>query len=97
VLTGEELFDWLALRRVHQGSVAMAGSCYLDNGRPVPCYLPVPLSRLIETGLLEAVEMNPCWARIVATASGRARYHELNPRAVVPMFSRWPSQGDSPE
>lgn len=38
-LTGTELLDWIALRRVHEDGVEMRGSEYVGWGRKVPCYI----------------------------------------------------------
>lgn len=52
-LTGTELLDWIALRRVYEGGVAMHGSEHLDRGRKVPCYLPDAFCRLADAELSE--------------------------------------------
>ncbi len=82
-LHNTDLFEWIALRRADTGSVSMAGRCYVDSGRPAPCYLPTTFDRLIEAGLLELVEQHPGRARVVLTALGRTRFDELNRRVAV--------------
>ncbi|MGH3915669.1 MAG: hypothetical protein ACRDTC_20015 [Pseudonocardiaceae bacterium] len=79
-LTGPELLDWIALRRVYQGSVAMLGAHYLDHGRKVPCFLPETFGRLDDTELTRVLEPDhPGGLRRVAiTSQGRVRYQELN-------------------
>jgi len=79
-LTGTELLDWIALRRVCQGGVAMLGSHYLDHGQRVPCFLPEAFRRLADaklTGLLNPDHPGGL-RRVVITLTGRARYQELS-------------------
>lgn len=79
-LAGIELLDWLALRRVGEGGVAMLGSHYLDRGRRVPCFLPEALRRLAEGKLTELLDSDSPGGlrRVVITSRGRARYRELS-------------------
>ncbi|MGH3938387.1 MAG: hypothetical protein ACRDTG_07080, partial [Pseudonocardiaceae bacterium] len=81
-LTGTELLDWLALRRVCEGGVAMLGSRYLDRGRRVPCFLPKAFRRLADAELTELLESSSAGGlrRVVITSRGRARYQELSIR-----------------
>ncbi|MGH3937131.1 MAG: hypothetical protein ACRDTG_00620 [Pseudonocardiaceae bacterium] len=78
-LTGTELLDWIALRRVSEGGVALHGPEHLDHGRKMPGYLPDAFSRLATAELIEARDPDfpggPC--RLVLTLSGRERYQEL--------------------
>ncbi|MGH3939138.1 MAG: hypothetical protein ACRDTG_10990 [Pseudonocardiaceae bacterium] len=79
-LTGPELLDWIALRRVSEGGVTMLGAHYLDHGQRVPCYLPEAVRRLADAELTELLDPNhPGGAqRVVITSRGRTRYQELN-------------------
>ncbi|MGH3928390.1 MAG: hypothetical protein ACRDTF_00255 [Pseudonocardiaceae bacterium] len=79
-LTGPELLDWIALRRVYQGGVAMLGSHYLDHGQRVPCYLPEACRRLADAELIELLDPDYPGGlrRVVITSHGRARYQELS-------------------
>ncbi|MGH3938992.1 MAG: hypothetical protein ACRDTG_10215 [Pseudonocardiaceae bacterium] len=79
LLTGLDLLEWIALRRVHEGGVALHGSQYLHWGQKVPCYLPEVFDRLVETGLTEALEpgCSSGLCRVVPTFRGHDRYQEL--------------------
>lgn len=78
-LTGTDLLDWIALRRICEGYVAMFGSEYFDHGRRVPCYLPEVFGRLAEAELTELRDADFPGGRrgIVLTPLGRDRYHDL--------------------
>ncbi|MGH8571613.1 MAG: hypothetical protein ACREX8_03425, partial [Gammaproteobacteria bacterium] len=77
-LSGAELVEWIALRRVCGGGVAMVGGSWFDLGRLVPCYLPDTLDGLRRDGLIALTEVDE-WGlrRAAATLAGRARYVEL--------------------
>ncbi|MGH3912303.1 MAG: hypothetical protein ACRDTC_02655 [Pseudonocardiaceae bacterium] len=78
-LTGTELLDCIALRRVRGGGVALHGSGHLDQGRRMPCYLPDVFRRLAEMELTEL--LSPDYSagprRVVLTPRGQVRYREL--------------------
>jgi len=77
-LTGTGLVDWIALRRVREGGVAIHGSGYVDHGRRVPCYLPEAFDRLAEAGLTDLRDADyPGQRGVVLTPRGRIRYQEL--------------------
>ncbi|MGH3937802.1 MAG: hypothetical protein ACRDTG_04080 [Pseudonocardiaceae bacterium] len=78
-LTGTELLDWIALRRVHEGGVAMHGSVYVHWGRKVPCYLPEVFGRLVETELAELLDVDCSEElhRMTLTSPGLARFRGL--------------------
>ncbi|MGH3938799.1 MAG: hypothetical protein ACRDTG_09195 [Pseudonocardiaceae bacterium] len=80
LLIGLDLLEWIALRRVHEGGVALHGSEYLHWGRKVPCYLPEGFSRLVETGLTELLDpgCSSGLRRIAPTSRGQERYRELS-------------------
>ncbi|MGH3899955.1 MAG: hypothetical protein ACRDTA_17295 [Pseudonocardiaceae bacterium] len=79
-LTGVELLDWIALRRVSEGGVALHGLEHLDHGRKMPCYLPDAFRRLAAAGLTEVGDPDfpggP--SRVVLTPHGRGRHQELS-------------------
>ena len=79
-LTGTELLDWIALKRVRQGGVAVLGSHYLDHGRRVPCFLPEAFRRLADAGLTELLDSSLPGGlhRVVITLGGQSRYQELS-------------------
>jgi len=85
-LTGTELLDWLALRRVNEGGVARHGSEYVHWGRKVPCYLPEVFGRLVETELTDLLEVN-CEGlrRMVLTSRGRDHYQRLSSKRGLPV------------
>lgn len=74
-----ELVEWIALRRVCGGGVAMIGGRYFDGGRRVPCYLPDTLDGLARAGLIALADID-AWGlrRVAPTRDGRTRYRELS-------------------
>lgn len=72
-LTGTELLDCIALRRVHGGGVALYGSVHRDQGRRMPCYLPAAFGRLADAELTEL--LSPGYSgglrRVVLTPRGK--------------------------
>lgn len=84
-LQAGELTEWIALRRVCAGGVALLGSRYLDLGRPVPGYLDGPLAELHGAGLVALADVDR-WLlrRVVPTRTGRARYGELSAKRRAP-------------
>lgn len=80
-LTGPELLDWIGLRRVHEGGVALRGSGYVEWGRKVPCYLPEVFGRLAEAELTDLLDVDCAGLRrVVLTPCGGDRYQELTVR-----------------
>ncbi|MGH3913362.1 MAG: hypothetical protein ACRDTC_08130 [Pseudonocardiaceae bacterium] len=79
-LSGVELVERIALRRVGGGGVVMLGAHYLDHGRKVPCYLPEVFGRLADTGLTALLDPDHPGGlrRVVITSPGRVRYQELS-------------------
>lgn len=82
-LTGTDLTDFLALRRMcaHPDSrVDRVENQYVENGRPVLPFLADGLTALIEVGHLTLGEPDPGSAArrpLLITAVGRARYEQL--------------------
>lgn len=73
------LYEWIALRRVHEGGTAKSAGAYLDHGRPIPGYLTTVFDWLILTGLVTVAEGDPLWElrRLSLTDFGQARYMTL--------------------
>lgn len=93
-LSGTDLMDFLALRRVcgHPGGsrVRQVADQYVDNERPVLPFLADGLAALVEVGHLALGEPDPsCGGTcpVLVTASGRARYEHLCDRQGVPAYS----------
>ncbi|MGH3907141.1 MAG: hypothetical protein ACRDTE_23640 [Pseudonocardiaceae bacterium] len=85
-LSGSELIDWIALRRVCGGGVVMLCGRYVDHGRPVPGYLDEPLAGLSRAGLIALADIDTWGQRRVApTLDGRARYVELSAKRAAPI------------
>lgn len=85
-LSGSELIDWIALRRVCGGGVVMLCGRYVDHGRPVPGYLDEPLAGLSRAGLIALADIDTWGQRRVApTLDGRARYVELSAQRAAPI------------
>ncbi|MGH3931875.1 MAG: hypothetical protein ACRDTF_18090 [Pseudonocardiaceae bacterium] len=86
-LTGEDLFVWLALRRVEYRRLTEVGGRYLDHGRPVSCFLPDVLDDLIQAGVLVLGDPDPRagdMRRLAMTETGQARYARLCRREGIP-------------
>lgn len=85
-LTGTELLDWIALRRVSEGGVALHGLEHLDHGRKMPCYLPDVFSRLVTADERSHVlDENSTRSEITVTRCGQ----ELS--GIVTLYSIAPS------
>ncbi|MGH3942679.1 MAG: hypothetical protein ACRDTG_29465 [Pseudonocardiaceae bacterium] len=78
-LTGTDLLDWIALRRVGEGGVTMLGAHYFDHGRRVPCFVPDAFRRLADGELIDLLDPDYPGGlrRVVITPGGRARYQKL--------------------
>jgi len=74
-----ELYEWLALRRVHDGGMAKSAGNYYDEGRPTPDYLTLMFDYLIRTQLISVAGGDPVWGlrRMSLTDLGKTRYAEL--------------------
>ncbi|MGQ0774366.1 MAG: hypothetical protein ACT4NY_08115, partial [Pseudonocardiales bacterium] len=75
-----DLYEWLALRRVHNGGIAKSAGTYLDHGRPTPGHLAEVFDRLIWTGLVTVAEGDALWElrRLRLTDIGQTRYVALS-------------------
>lgn len=58
-LTGADLQDWMALRRVSDGGVTMLGECWLEGGHRLPGYITEALTALCQRGLATLTAANP--------------------------------------
>lgn len=91
-LTGTDLIDFLALRRVcgrADSHIGKVGDDYVENGRPLLVFLADGLTALIEVGhvTLGEPDTTSCGIRrVTVTASGRARYEELCDKQKLPPY-----------
>lgn len=80
-LTGADLYDWIALRRVNDGGIARVGSRWFDSGLRVPGYVTDTLTALCTDGLVALAEGDEwdVWAtrRATLTEAGTDRYQRL--------------------
>lgn len=77
-LTGPDLYDWMALRRVSDGGVTKLGGCWLERGHRVPGYVTDALTALRQRGLVTLTDHEPGgMARAVLTENGTARFEHL--------------------
>lgn len=77
-LTGGDLYDWIALRRVSDGGIARVGTHWLDSGRRIPGYVTDTLTALCGDARVALAELDG-WGmqRAVLTGAGTLRYHQL--------------------
>ncbi|MGH3909161.1 MAG: hypothetical protein ACRDTE_34040 [Pseudonocardiaceae bacterium] len=92
-LTGTDLTDFLALRRVCGRAdvrVRRLGADYVEKGRPLLPFLAKGVTALIEVGHLTLGEPAPASGDptrpVMVTASGRARYEALCDRQGLPAY-----------
>ncbi|MGH3779008.1 MAG: hypothetical protein ACRDRR_25300 [Pseudonocardiaceae bacterium] len=77
-LTGTDLYDWIALRRVSGGGVAMLGGRWLESGHRVPGYVTEALAVLCGEGLVTLADLEPGGlARAALTDVGAVRFQQL--------------------
>lgn len=77
-LTGADLYDWIALRRVSGGGMAKLGDRWLDSGHRVPGYVTEALAVLCGDGLVALADPESGgMARAALTDVGAARYQQL--------------------
>lgn len=92
-LTGTDLVDFLALRRVcgrADSRVHQVGKYYVDSGRPVLPFIADGLTALIEIGHATVGEPGPepdDRRPLLVTATGRARYEQLCDAQGIPPYS----------
>jgi hypothetical protein len=83
LLTGADLYDWMALRRVSEGGVTQAGDCWLESGHWVPGYVADALTELLAGGLVALADQE------TPTACGGRRSPTSGPSGM----SGWASSG----
>lgn len=67
------------MRRVSRGGVGTVSGHWLDDGRPVPCFLPDALDSLIGASLVTLTDPDSAGQRSAAlTDAGAVRYAELS-------------------
>ncbi|MGH3930467.1 MAG: hypothetical protein ACRDTF_10880 [Pseudonocardiaceae bacterium] len=79
-MSDPDLYEWLALRRIHRGGIAKSAGTYLDYGRRTPGHLAEVFDRLIWTGLVTVADGDVLWElrRLSLTDTGQARYAALS-------------------
>lgn len=78
VLTGTDLYDWMALRRVNAGGIARMGDQWFDHGRQIPDYVADSLAALCDSSAVALAELDGWGMRRAAlTNAGRARFQQL--------------------
>ncbi|MGH8883010.1 MAG: hypothetical protein ACRD0P_37655, partial [Stackebrandtia sp.] len=92
-LTGTDLTDFLALRRVcgrAESRLRSLGEHYVENGRPLLPFLADSVTALIEVGHLTLGDPAPASGDmtrpVMVTATGRARYETLCDRQGLPAY-----------
>lgn len=76
-LSGADLYDWIALRRVNDEGVVRVGEWWLDRGHRVPGYVTDALAELYRRELVVLGDPDSTagyMARAALTDSGSARY-----------------------
>lgn len=78
-MSGSGMYEWMALRRVHDGGVAKSAGAYIDHGRPITEHLTGVFDRLIWMGLVSVAGGDPIWElrSLSLTDTGQARYMAL--------------------
>lgn len=81
--SGQELVDWMALSRVHNGAVVRSRGDYLDGGAPIPRYLLPELlyDVLLRVGLITLGRLDHLGRETVSlTEAGQTRHEQLGHR-----------------
>jgi hypothetical protein len=77
-LTGTDLYDWMALRRVNAGGIARMGDHWFDHGRQIPDYVADSLAALCDSSAVTLAEPDGWGMRRAAlTNAGRGRFQQL--------------------
>lgn len=80
--SAEAMYQWLALRRVHEVGATKLASRFLSRERPVADYLAETLDALIRTEHLALDRPDPIGAQQVrVTHAGQVKYTKLNSNA----------------
>jgi len=75
-LTGADLYDWIALRRVSDGGIARMGDRWFDSGLRVPGYVAGTLDRLCNHGLAVLAEPDMCGMERAAPTDDGTRFYQ---------------------
>lgn len=76
-LGGGGFFEWLALRRVHDGGLVLTEDGYVQHGRAITGEVAEAIGRLLDAGALALGQPDPRGHRTVCvTATGQAWYAE---------------------
>lgn len=77
-LTGADLYDWIALRRVSAGGIAKMNDHWFDGGLRVPGYVTDALTVLCDKELVVLAELDTCgMQRAALTVAGTVDYQRL--------------------
>lgn len=77
-LTGADLYDWIALRRVSVGGIAKMYDRWFDGGLRVPGYVTDALTELSDKELVVLAELDTCgMQRAALTVAGTVHYQRL--------------------
>ena len=79
-LTGTDLYDWMALRRVNAGGIARMGDHWFDHGRQIPDYVADSLAALCDSSAVTLAEPDGSGMRRAAlTNTGKHRFSAAVP------------------
>ncbi|MFY9806602.1 MAG: hypothetical protein WCC38_18655 [Pseudonocardiaceae bacterium] len=77
-LAGTDLYDWMALRRVKAGGIALRGDHWLEHGRRIPGYVAGALAASCDSSAVTLAEPDHWRMRRAAlTNAGSARFQQL--------------------
>jgi hypothetical protein len=77
-LTGADLYEWMALRRVSAGGIARMGDHWFDHGRQIPGYVADTLAMLCDGSAVALAELDGSdLQRAALTDTGSARFQQL--------------------
>lgn len=77
-LTGADLYDWMALRRVSAGGIGSIGDHWLEYGRQIPGYVSDTLAWLCDSDAVVLAERDGSgMQRAALTEAGNARFQQL--------------------
>jgi hypothetical protein len=77
-LTGADLYDWMALRRVSAGGIARMGDHWFDHGPQIPSDVADALAILCDSSAVALAELGGSGLqRAALTDTGSARFQQL--------------------